>query len=315
MDGVRTDRIAIVQTLREQAETEVNAFEQQIVDAEDDASDALLWEQAEKVVNWRKQGLTQRDIARTWVNVRESQKQGKVIYYSHVHVLRVERVLGTYKYQLPRPRFRACYNIVCNAEPVEQPKPDVIFPPGTFPVIYADPPWAYDNSGFTQSAASVYPTLPIEEICEFTDSSHRPVTDLFAPGSVLFLWATSPLLDQAFAVMAAWEFQHKASMVWRKDRAPGIGWWVQTYHELLLIGVREQTPQPAIKPASVIDAPVSNHSAKPAKFAETIEQMFPGPLDGTHYVELFCRSPRQGWAAFGNEIPEAQKGDTDGRPD
>jgi hypothetical protein len=34
------------------------------------------------------------------------------------------------------------------------------FPDGTFAVIYADPPWQYDNSGFDEAAESQYPTMP-----------------------------------------------------------------------------------------------------------------------------------------------------------
>lgn len=189
-----------------------------------------------------------------------------------------------------------------------RPRDTVRFPRGKFAVVYADPPWSYDNSGFEQSAASHYPTLTTDEICEFRDARKKRVGDICAPGTVLFMWATSPLLDEAFKVMSAWGFQHKASMVWHKDRAPGIGWWVQTYHELLLIGARSATPQPEKKHPSVVKAPVGEHSGKPMVFGDLIEEMFPGPLDGSHYIELFCRTPRPGWAVFGNEVRSTPDG-------
>ena len=176
------------------------------------------------------------------------------------------------------------------------------FPAGTFGVLYADPPWAYDNSGLSQSAESQYPTLTADVIAAFADDEGRSVATLAHDASVLFLWATSPLLPEAVRVLEAWGFAYKTSLVWRKDRAPGIGWWTRTYHELLLVGVRPGAPQPAIKPDSVIEAAVERHSSKPAVFATTIEAMYPGPKDGTFYVELFSRDPRSGWAAFGNEV-------------
>ena len=165
------------------------------------------------------------------------------------------------------------------------------FPQGTFSVIYADPPWSYDNSGFTQSAASHYETMATDEICELS------VGSLCTPDSVLFLWATSPLLDEAFKVISAWGFTYKASMVWNKGKAPGMGWFVQTEHELLLIATREANTHPKSKPKSVVGQPPGQHSAKPDVFYGLIESMYEGP-----YCELFARRPRNGWSNWGNEV-------------
>jgi N6-adenosine-specific RNA methylase IME4 len=171
------------------------------------------------------------------------------------------------------------------------PKPEL--PIGTYEVIYADPPWSYDNSGFTQSAASQYPTMSIEEICNLD------VSALTNNRSVLFMWATSPLLPEAFEVIKAWGFEYKASMVWIKDRSPGMGWWVNTKHELLLMASKpsaEKVNHPAKKFDSVITAPVTRHSAKPDVFYKLIEEMY----DGTK-IELFARNKREGWDNWGNE--------------
>ena len=68
-------------------------------------------------------------------------------------------------------------------------------PAGEYDLVVADPPWQYDNSGFSQSAAAHYPTLTVDTIAAL------PVTDptfpKFADPCVLFLWATSPLLPAA----------------------------------------------------------------------------------------------------------------------
>ena len=165
------------------------------------------------------------------------------------------------------------------------------WPDDTFAVIYADPPWQYSNEGFTQSAASHYRTMPTEEIAAFSGDVKARST----PASVLFLWTTSPLLPEGLEVMREWAFEYKASMVWDKGRAPGIGWFVRTHHELLLIGVREDTPHPKIKPVSILRASPTRHSAKPAEMYEIIESMYSGP-----YLELFARTRRDGWEVFGN---------------
>lgn len=163
-------------------------------------------------------------------------------------------------------------------------------PDGKFKVIYADPPWAYDNSGFNQSAASHYPTMTTDAIC---DLAIEPMTD---ETTTLFMWATSPLLPDAFRVIAAWGFDYKASMIWVKNHAPGIGWWVQTQHEILLIASNGSN-HPVIKPPSVIIADSSRHSQKPEEFYEIIERMYPGESK----IELFARNTRDNWTSWGNE--------------
>jgi N6-adenosine-specific RNA methylase IME4 len=115
---------------------------------------------------------------------------------------------------------------------------------------------------------------------------------------VLFLWATNPLLPEALKVMRAWGFTYKTNMAWVKDKARGKGWWLKSKHELLLIGVRKETPQPAIRPPSAFEAdrgPV--HSRKPEKTYDIIEAMYPGSTK----IELFSRNERAGWRMWGNE--------------
>jgi len=67
------------------------------------------------------------------------------------------------------------------------------------------------------------------------------VASIAAPDSVLFLWATVPMLPQALEVLVAWGFAYKSSFVWVKDRA-GTGYWSRNRHEILLIGARGDVP-------------------------------------------------------------------------
>jgi len=170
-----------------------------------------------------------------------------------------------------------------------KPKPEL--PKGKYRVIYADPPWSYDNSGFNQSAASHYPTMSTDDICTLD------VENLAVDDTVLFLWTTSPLLPDALRVIEAWGFEYKASMVWVKDKAPGIGWWLNTKHELLLIACKDAN-HPKVKLDSVIYSPVTEHSKKPVEFYEAIEKMYPN----LKKVELFARNKRSGWDSWGNEV-------------
>lgn len=164
----------------------------------------------------------------------------------------------------------------------------------SYGVVYADPPWkfeVYSENGMDRSADNHYPTMTLADI----KALKVPAAD----DSVCFMWATVPMLPEALEVMAAWGFTYKSHAVWVKDRV-GTGYWFRNQHELLLIGTRGDIPAPAMgtQPSSVIEAPLGRHSAKPASVAEMIEKLFPN----LPKVELFCRSPREGWDAIGNEI-------------
>ena len=86
------------------------------------------------------------------------------------------------------------------------------------------------------------------------------------------------------------------------DVQVGLGQYLRGSHELLLLGTRGKAmvPAPADRLPSVIVAPRTRHSAKPAKAYDLIERVSPGPR-----LELFARSPRTGWAVAGNEVGPA----------
>jgi N6-adenosine-specific RNA methylase IME4 len=72
-------------------------------------------------------------------------------------------------------------------------------------IIYADPPWTYKDkasAGF-RGAYYKYPLMSLADIKAMN------VNDIAAANTVLFLWATMPLLAEALAVMAAWGFTYK----------------------------------------------------------------------------------------------------------
>ena len=164
---------------------------------------------------------------------------------------------------------------------------------GRFPVIYADPPWRYEHVK-TESRAieNEYPTMSLEEICAL------PVRDIATDDSILFLWTTSPKLAEAMRVIEAWGFEFRTCAAWVKDKM-GMGYYFRQRHELLLVAARGSlpVPLPEHRHDSVIEAPLGAHSAKPEIFAELIEEMYPEHKR----IELFCRSPRPGWSAWGNQ--------------
>jgi N6-adenosine-specific RNA methylase IME4 len=164
-----------------------------------------------------------------------------------------------------------------------------------FPVIYADPPWRYENppmGGGNRSIENHYPTMTLEEICAL------PVGDLAADDAMLYLWATSPKLAECMKVIEAWGFMYRTSLVWVKDKI-GMGYHARNQHEFLLVARRGDMPPPPleVRVSSVVEAPRGEHSAKPGICYELIERFYPT----LPRIELFSRAPRDGWAAWGNQ--------------
>ena len=175
---------------------------------------------------------------------------------------------------------------------------DSPLPPNKYRIIYADPPWRYNDSGvITDSdnygrAERHYPTMMISELCDL------PIKDMAIDDSVLFLWATSPLLEDAFKVLNAWGFNYKTSFVWDKV-GHNFGHYNSVRHEFLLVCTRGScTPDNLKLFDSVQKHPKSSkHSEKPSAFREIIDTLYP---HGAR-VELFARVESEGWETWGNE--------------
>lgn len=166
-----------------------------------------------------------------------------------------------------------------------------------FATIYADPPWSYDNKGSRGTTENHYQTMDLADIFAL------PVEALAAENAHLHLWATGPLLPEAFAVMESWGFDYKASLVWHKTGRLGLGHYWRVCHEILLLGVRGSLPFPegAHDIRSVVEHDPSAHSAKPDVFRSLVERVSPGPR-----LELFGRdsgASAPGWVVWGNQIP------------
>lgn len=166
-----------------------------------------------------------------------------------------------------------------------------------YPVIYADPPWRYEHAeSESRAIENQYPTMSLDEI------KAMPIGDICTEDCVLFMWATSPKLGEAFEVLSAWGFSYRTCAVWDKQKI-GMGYYFRQQHELLLVAARGSppTPQPANRPASVFSYPRGAHSAKPVEVYGLIEAMYAE----LPKLELFCRSPREGWGVWGNQSKAA----------
>ncbi len=200
------------------------------------------------------------------------------------------RIVLEKKLEEPERDVRIIIREVNNREKLENSPP---LPEGKYQVIYADPPWKFEfSSSEPRTVENHYPTMELEEI----KALKVPAAD----DAVLFLWAPAIKVKEALEVMEAWGFEYRSMMVWVKD-VIGLGYYVRTMHELLLIGRKGSMPFPAPedRPPSVVSAPRQpEHSQKPDVFYEIIEKMYPN----ARRIELFARRKREGWDSWGNEI-------------
>jgi N6-adenosine-specific RNA methylase IME4 len=167
-------------------------------------------------------------------------------------------------------------------------------PTGKYRVIYADPPWQYGDKrdGNTTGAEDHYPTMSIPELCLL------PVPDFAEDNAVLFMWTTSPLLEDAFRVVNAWGFKYKTSFVWDKVKH-NMGHYNSVRHEFLLVCTKGScTPDNAKLFDSVQSIERTEHSRKPEEFRAIIDTLYTIGWK----IEMFRRGDEpEGWDVWGNE--------------
>lgn len=181
--------------------------------------------------------------------------------------------------------------------------------PLSFDFIMADPPWQYKNysrKGEHKGAAAQYDCMSLDDI------KALPVGQLASPNAILMLWATNPLLNRAFDVMAAWGFTFKSAGHWVKKTRNGklgfgTGYIMRAAGEPFLIGTIGQ-PKVSRSCRSVIEGLIREHSRKPEEGYAWAEKLMPD----ARRAELFSRQGRPGWSSWGNE---ASKFDYDAADD
>ena len=174
-------------------------------------------------------------------------------------------------------------------------------PEGEFDIIYADPPWDYKGqlqhagpgSADTGGAVRHYPTVKLNELKELN------VKRIAAQDSLLFMWATSPHLDQAIDLGKSWGFDWATvAFIWDKVRV-NPGFYTLSQCELCLVFKHGRIPKPrgARNVRQLVSVKRGPHSTKPEEVRKRIERMFPDQ----RRIELFARNAVPGWRPWGLE--------------
>ncbi|MBW0768672.1 MT-A70 family methyltransferase [Mammaliicoccus lentus] len=167
-----------------------------------------------------------------------------------------------------------------------------------YSVVYGDPPWRYKQSKGQGVAENHYPTMSLNDICSL------PIDTISHKDSVLFLWATFPMLQEALQVITAWGFTFKTvAFVWVQNKSGngyffGLGHWTRSNAEICLLAVKGRPKRVSKKVHQLIVSPVEGHSKKPDMARDKIVELM-GDLPR---IELFARQRTAGWDAWGNEV-------------
>lgn len=199
--------------------------------------------------------------------------------------------------------------------PLEELYPNL--PSEKYDVIYADPPWdyggkmQYDKSSvskdkidlnkkiFISSASFIYPTLKTSELKKLN------VASIANEDCLLFMWTSSPHLQQAIELGVAWGFDYKTvAFVWDK-MSHNPGQYTLSNCELCLVFKRGKIPKPrgARNIQQLVRAPRQAHSVKPQQVMDDITKMFPKQ----RRIELFARRKVDGWDAWGLDVLNPKK--------
>lgn len=172
-----------------------------------------------------------------------------------------------------------------NAKPLPRPE-------GPFDVLVADPPWRYDKrEGDATSRGHLdYPDMTVDEICAAIPRA------LAGDDALLWLWTTNAHILEAARVLGAWGFAHKTLLTWDKGRI-GLGDWLRGQTEHCILAVRGSPTFIGGVDSTLLRGDVREHSRKPESFYELVDRTSPGSK-----LELFSRSARPGWAAWGAEL-------------
>lgn len=172
-----------------------------------------------------------------------------------------------------------------------------------YSVLYADPPWDYDGKtqhngvSAVKSAEDHYPTMTLEQL------KNLKIKEKTEDDALLFLWSSSPHLEQALELMKAWGFEYKTiAFVWDKQKT-NPGYYTLSQTEICLVGKRGRFPTPrgSRKERQFLSEMRSRHSKKPDEVRQRIQRMFPTQKK----LELFARQTSDGWDVWGNEVATA----------
>lgn len=167
-----------------------------------------------------------------------------------------------------------------------------------YKIIYADPPWRYNDRACNGACGAHYKTMRFKDICAL------PIKDITDKDAILFMWVTYPMLKEGLELMEAWGFKYKTiGFQWlklnRKNKMPffGLGRWTRGNTECCLIAIKGNPKRVSNSVFQLIQSEIEAHSKKPDEARQKIIELM-GDLPR---IELFARESKSGWDCWGDD--------------
>ena len=167
-------------------------------------------------------------------------------------------------------------------------------------IIYADPAWEMGNKSKNRVLVPKY------DVMQSKDIINLPIEELADDNCALFLWTINAKIPDAIRLIEKIGFRYVGvAFCWVKtSQKTGIpncrmaGNYTLQGIELCLLAIKGsmETKDRTVRQVQMI--PRLFHSKKPDIIADEIVRLF-GDLPR---IELFCRTPKDGWGVWGNEV-------------
>ena len=168
-----------------------------------------------------------------------------------------------------------------------------------YQIIYADPPWKYQGEMMNSSVTDHYSVIGVESL------KRLPVQEIADENCVLFLWVTTPKLNEVFDLISAWGFEYKTcAFCWVKTNKKSMGYfmgqgrWTRANVELCLLATKGRVSRISAAVRQLVVSPIQSHSQKPSIVRGKIVEL----LGDLPRIELFARKKVEGWDCWGNEV-------------
>lgn len=180
-----------------------------------------------------------------------------------------------------------------------------------YEIIYADPPWMYGSRGARGGKFGEldYSSMSINDLCSMD------VESIAADTAHLYMWVTSPFLEECHKVAKSWGFGKfiRCERVWHKIKESGKPHGVCGPHgmsdcEFLMLYARGKRTTSLYNDGKrniyqhKDEKFTGKHSEKPGVFRADLESKY---ITGLNKLEMFARDSFVGWDVFGNEAPNS----------
>ena len=181
-------------------------------------------------------------------------------------------------------------------------------------MIYADPPWTYDNTSVKGEGEGAEIAIDGRyDLMTLMDLKDMPIGSITEKDCVCFIWVTNPLLPEGIDLLKTWGFKYKTMLTWKKTSCSG--YWFMGITEHILFGVKGNVKAFRSGLLNFHACKSGNHSQKPHYFRELISKAVAKTIEDPKKLELFARSrdgmfpdyEYEGWDVYGNQVNNSIK--------